>query len=95
MKGVLTMAKNCFANKMFQQKEKAYRDGVWDGLQLGLNLVAIALNHTFGFGNERLTRLEAKVQELVNEMVDAGDPLVNKAHIEKAVRQIRKAGWQE
>ena len=87
--------KNAYAKKLFKTKENAYTDGVWAGLQLGLNLVAIALNHTFGFGNVRLTRLEAKVQELVNEMVDAGDPLVNKAHIEKAVRQIRKAGWQD
>jgi hypothetical protein len=89
------MAKNAYANKLRTTRDNAYTDGVWAGLQLGLNLVAIALNHTFGFGNQRLTRLEAKVQELVNEMVDAGDPLVNKAHIEKAVRQIRKAGWVE
>ena len=84
------MAKNAYAKKLFQTKENAYTEGVWEGLQLGLNLVAIALNHTFGFGDGRLTRLEAKVQELVNEMVDAGDPFVNKAHIEKAVRQIRR-----
>lgn len=88
------MAKNAYAKKLFQTKENAYTEGVWEGLQLGLNLVAIALNHTFGFGDGRLTRLEAKVQELVNEMVDAGDPFVNKAHIEKAVRQIRGKGWQ-
>lgn len=89
------MAKNCFSQQLIQIKEKAYRDGVWEGLQLGLNLAAIALNHTFGFGNGRLTKLEAKVQELVNEMVDAGDPFVNKVHIEKAVRQIRGEAWED
>ena len=86
------MAKNAYAKKLLQTKENAYTDGVWEGLQLGLNLAAIALNHTFGFGDKRLTRLEANVQELVNEMVDAGDPFVNKAHIEKAVLQIRGKG---
>lgn len=87
--------KNAYAKKLFQTKENAYADGVWEGLQLGLNLAAIALNHTFGFGDIRLTRLEAEVQKLVNEMVDAGDPLVNKVHIEAAVRQIRGKGWRE
>ena len=37
--------KNAYAKKLFQTKENAYADGVWEGLQLGLNLAAIALNH--------------------------------------------------
>lgn len=89
------MAKNCFAKKLLQTKDNAYTEGVWAGIQLWLNLVAIGLNHDFGFGEQRLSRLEAKVQALMNEMVDAGDPLVNKVHIEKAVRQIRKKAWVE
>lgn len=76
-------------------KDDAYTEGVWEGVQLCLNIVAIALNHTYGFGEKRLSRLEAKVQDLFNEMVDANDPLVNKVHIEKAVRQIRKDAWKE
>ncbi len=87
------MAKNAYAKKLHQTKENAYADGVWEGLQLGLNLAAIALNRTYGFGDKRLSVVEAKVQEYVNEMVDAGDPFVNKAHIEKAVQQIRGKGW--
>ena len=87
--------KNAYLNKLRTTKDKAYTDGVWEGIQLCLNIVAIALNHVFGFGDKRLTRLEAYVQKLFNEMVDAGDPLVNKAHVEKAVRQIRKAGWKD
>lgn len=68
--------KNAYASKLRQTKDNAYADGVWSGLQMGLNLAAIALNHKFGFGNERLTRLEAKVQELVDEIVDTRDPEV-------------------
>lgn len=85
--------KNAYAKKLLKTKENAYTEGVWEGVQLGLNLAAIALNHTFGFGDGRLTKLEAKVQELVNEMVDAGDPFVNKAHIETALKQIRGKAW--
>ena len=51
--------------------------------------MAIALNHTFGFGESRLTKLEAKVQELVDEIVDTADPYVTKVHIETAIKQIR------
>ena len=84
--------KNAFANKLFQTKSNAYADGVWNGMMMGFDLVAIALNHEFGFGNERITRLEKKVQELVNEVVDTNDPIVTKAHLDKAISQIRGEG---
>jgi hypothetical protein len=87
--------KNAYATKLRQTKDNAYADGVWSGLQMGLNLAAIALNHKFGFGNERLTRLEAKVQELVDEIVDTRDPEVTKVHIETALKQIRGKEWVE
>lgn len=82
------MNKNVFLKEIKEVKEKAYRDGVWDGMRMGFNITAIALNHIFGFGEERLSRLEAKVQELVDEML-TNDPYVNKVHIETAVKQIR------
>lgn len=87
------MPKNAYANKLFQTKQNAYADGVWSGLQMGLNIAAIALNHEFGFGDVRLTRLEQKVQNLVNEIVDTNDPLVTKVHIETALKQIRGKDW--
>ena len=85
--------KNAYATKLRQTKDNAYSDGVWNGLQMGLNLAAIALNHKFGFGNKRLKRLEQKVQELVDEIVDTNDPVVTKAHIETALKQIRGKDW--
>ena len=85
--------KNACASKLRQTKDKAYTDGVWDGMRMGFDLVAIALNHEFGFGNERITRLEKKVQALVNEVVDTNDPLVTKVRIGKALEQIRGEGW--
>ena len=85
--------KNAYANKLRETKNNAYADGVWSGLQMGLNLVAIALNHKFGFGETRLQRLEEKVQELVNEIVDTRDPEVTKVRVERAIKQIRGEAW--
>lgn len=80
--------KNAYANTLRQTKDKAYTDGVWNGMHMGFDIVAIALNHRFNFGATRLKRLEAKVQELVNEIVDTRDAEVTKAHIEAALKQI-------
>ena len=87
------MTKNVYAKKLFQTKENAYADGVWFGVKLGINLVAIALNHHFGFGDTRLSRLEKKVQSLIDDIVDTNDPEVTKVHIETALKQIRGKDW--
>lgn len=91
------MAKNCFSQQLQQIKEKSYREGVIGGMHMGFDLVAIALNHNkkFGFGNGRLSVLEADVQALVDEVVDTNDPYVTKVRIEKALKQIRGEGWDE
>lgn len=80
--------KNAYAGKLAQAKQQSYADGVWDGMQMGLDLCAIALNHRYQFGVIRLRRLEDKVQELINEIIDTRDPDVTKAHIRTALRQI-------
>lgn len=91
------MAANCFATQLKQIKEKQYRDGVIDGMKMGFDLVAIALNHNkkFGFGDGRLSVLEADVQKLVDEIVDTADPYVTKVRICTALKQIRGEGWDE
>ena len=88
---------NCFATQLQQIKEKQYRAGVVDGMKMGFDLVAIALNHNkkFGFGDGRLSVLEADVQKLVDEIVDTADPYVTKVRIGKALKQIRGEGWDE
>lgn len=87
--------KNAFLGNLKEVKEKAYRDGVWDGMRMGFNIVAIALNHKYGFGEQRLKRLEGEVQDLVNEIVDTADPLVTKVHIEQEIRRIRGKEWED
>jgi hypothetical protein len=81
--------KNAYLYNHKQAKEQEYRKGIVDGMDMGFNLVAIALNHKFGFGEQRLSQLEAAVQALVDEIVDTNDPLVTQVHIETAVKQIR------
>lgn len=85
--------KNAYAKTLLQTKDKAYTDGVWDGMRMGFNIVAIALNHEFGFGESRIKRVEQKVQDLVNEIVDTNDPVVTDAHIQQAIKQIRGEEW--
>ena len=84
---------NNHLSQLRKAKEDGYRDGVWDGMRMGFNIVAIALNHMFGFGETRIKRLEGKVQELVDEMITTNDPYVNKVHIENAIKQIRGEAW--
>ena len=85
--------KNAYANQLRQTKDKAYTDGVWDGMRMGFNIVAIALNHECGFGESRIRRVEQKVQELVDEIVVTNDPEVTDAHIKQALKQIRGDAW--
>jgi hypothetical protein len=62
---------------------------------MGLNLSAISLNHTFGFGDSRLSRLEQGVQGLVNEVVDLNDPELTQSRIEREIKRIRGASWDK
>lgn len=90
---MMVVFKNAYLKNVRDVKEKAYRDGVWDGMRMGFNIVAIALNHKFGFGETRLKRLEGVVQDLVEEIVDTADPLVTKVHIEREIKRIRGEAW--
>lgn len=83
------MGKNSYIDVVKKAKEKAYADGVWSGMRMGLNLCAIALNHEFEFGETRLTRLERKVQELIDEIIDTNDPYVTQVRVSCALKQIR------
>lgn len=88
------MAKNHLAMQLKTVKENAYADGVMDGIGMGLDLCVIALNHSFGFGEERIQRLEAKVNELVNDIVKTGDPALTQRHLEIALKQIRGENYE-
>ena len=85
------MNKNVFLKQIKEVKEKAYREGVWDGMRMGFNLTAIKLNQSpkFRFGDQRLSELEAGVQDYVDEIIKTDDPYVVKVHIEQELKRIR------
>lgn len=87
------MSRNAYAQKALANRagrdKMLYEKGYNDGVTIALNIVAIALNDAFGFGGERLTKLESHVQELFDEVISVGDPEVNQYHIEQRVKQIR------
>ena len=88
------MPKNEFLNKVRQSKDAAYTDGIWEGINMGLNLCAIANNHVHGHGDVRLTRTEAYVQKLIDEIIDVNDPVVTHVRMERAIKQIRGKNWK-
>lgn len=85
--------KNAYLGNLKEVKEKHYREGVWDGMRMGFNIVAIVLNHVFGFGEQRLKRLEAAVQNYVDDIIKTSDPYVVKVHIERELKRIRGEAW--
>lgn len=92
---MMPMAKNKLVAMCKAARNEGYADGAWHGLQIGLNITAIALNHLFGFGDKRLTRLQKEVQALVDEIVDVKEPEVTDAHIRQELKRIRGKGWVE
>lgn len=87
------------ANKLAQLLQKArqqgFEDGLYQGLQFGVNLTAIAFNHRYGFGDKRLTLIQGDVQKLVDEVVDVNDPAVTEEHIRYEMRRIRGENYEK
>jgi len=89
------MAKNQIVQMVKEARRESFADGLWQGLQFGINLTAIALNHRYGFGDERLTAIEGDVQKLVDEIVDVNDPDVTDAHIRYEIKRIRGKNYEK
>lgn len=61
-------------NKQFiSALQRAAFEGRKEGILFGLDLAAIALNHTEGFGKKRLERVEEEVQTFLNELKTTQD----------------------
>ncbi len=72
------------------QLQNAVFKGRKEGVLLGIDIVAIALNEEYGFGAERLKRLDGRVQELLNEIQSYNDMDKLAADLAKRLMQIRK-----
>lgn len=59
--------KNQYALELQRRKQQRSADDTLQGVQLGLYVVAVALNNLYGFGADRLSRLEAEVNRIIEE----------------------------
>lgn len=59
--------KNQYALELQRRKQKKSADDTLQGVQFGLYVVAVALNNLYGFGADRLSRLEAEVNRIIEE----------------------------
>lgn len=59
--------KNAYALKLAAQRTAREVQAHQDGAQFALNLCAVALNNVYGFGRERLERLEREVNRLLED----------------------------
>ena len=89
--------KNAYLAKIKQDKVESTRAAMLDGIAFGLNVTSIALNRLYGFGDDRLTRLETEVNRLIQtEFIDRADPEQAAHDLRKSVEQIRhKKEWDK
>ena len=60
------MAKNQLARDIVTLKRKCFQRGV----DVSLLITTVALNNVYGFGRERLVRLQEEFNKLINEYAD-------------------------
>ena len=80
--------KNAYAEKM----RKMQRDYTISGVQIGLFAITIALNREFGFGKERLLRLQKSANSVINRVFGGDDAEYALTELTEACDQIMKGG---
>ncbi len=83
------MANNNFAKLLKQTKEKAFEDGLWQGINFGINAAAVAYYNAIGIGRKRADRAQAELQRIVDEIINVNDPDWTAARLEEAVKKIK------
>lgn len=81
--------KNAYAVKLQQRKAAELHEATTEDFDFALNLCAVALNNIFGFGDERLTRLENEVTRILEEDF-ASDMEKASYGLKNRVKQIRR-----
>ena len=89
------MGNSKLAQLLLEARQRGFEDGLYQGLQFGVNLTHIANNHVHGHGEKRIMRTHNLVQKLVDEVVDVNDPDVTEAHIKQEMKRIRRKAYEE
>ena len=60
-------------NNLIAQLRAAKDEGRLEGIVIGCDIAAIALNHTYGYGDQRLSVVGAECQKIFDEIQQASD----------------------
>lgn len=82
---------NAYAIKMQQKKAAELERVNREGFDFALKLCVVALNNVFGFGADRITKLEKEINRLIEEEF-SGDVEKAAYDIIRRIDQIRKKG---
>lgn len=83
------MANNNLAKMIKQAKQTAFEDGLWQGINFGVNVAALAYYNSLGIGRKRCDRAQAEAQRIVDEIINVNDPDWTAARLEEAVKKIK------
>lgn len=83
--------KNSYIQRIEQSKRAAYNEGIFKGASFILDVVTIALNRLYGFGADRIERLEAEINRIIETEFKYNDE-VETVNLKRAIEQIRKRG---
>ena len=78
--------KNAYAEKL----RKMQRDYTISGVQVGMYAVTIALNREFGFGRDRLLRLQDAANAIINKVFLEDDAEYAITQLEEGCKQVMK-----
>ena len=78
-------------NKMLKRlqdaKNDGFTEGVWQGVQLGINLTILAYYNIFGIGKKRYAKVTPEITRLLNE-IRQEDPIQAQKHIEEGFERM-------
>ena len=79
-------------NKLLKQlqdaKQAGFTEGVWQGIQLGINLTILAYYNALGIGKTRYERAVPEITRLINEIRNE-DPLQAEKHIREGFERMK------
>ena len=79
---------NKLLKRLQDAKKDGYAEGVWEGLQLGINLTIIAYYNALGIGKKRYLQAVPEINRLINEIRN-DDPTRAAKQIEEAFRRMK------